>query len=43
MPEGIDRETLDERSAWISDICKQEGFRFCPRLHVLLYGNRRGT
>jgi 7-carboxy-7-deazaguanine synthase len=43
MPEGIDRETLEARSAWISDICKQEGFRFCPRLHVLLYGNRRGT
>jgi len=43
MPEGVDKETLDARSAWISDICKQEGFRFCPRLHVLLYGNRRGT
>jgi 7-carboxy-7-deazaguanine synthase len=43
MPEGIDEETLNARSAWISDICKQEGFRFCPRLHVLLYGNRRGT
>jgi 7-carboxy-7-deazaguanine synthase len=43
MPEGIDEETLNARSAWISDICKQEGFRFCPRLQVLLYGNRRGT
>lgn len=43
MPEGIDSATLDERSGWISDICKEEGFRFCPRLHVLLYGNRRGT
>jgi 7-carboxy-7-deazaguanine synthase len=43
MPEGVDRATLDARSAWISDICKQEGFRFCPRLHVLLYGNQRGT
>lgn len=43
MPEGTDRATQDERAAWVSDICKQEGFRFCPRLHVLLYGNRRGT
>ncbi|HEX4056238.1 MAG TPA: 7-carboxy-7-deazaguanine synthase QueE [Tepidisphaeraceae bacterium] len=43
MPEGTDRATLDARSAWVSDICKQEAFRFCPRLHVLLYGNRRGT
>jgi hypothetical protein len=43
MPEGTDRQTLEARSAWVSDICKQEGFRFCPRLQVLLYGNRRGT
>ncbi len=43
MPEGIDVGTLGERGAWISEICKCEGFRFCPRLHVLLYGNRRGT
>jgi 7-carboxy-7-deazaguanine synthase len=43
MPEGIDGKTLEGRSGWISDVCKQEGFRFCPRLHVMLYGNRRGT
>jgi 7-carboxy-7-deazaguanine synthase len=43
MPEGIDRGTLEERSGWVSDICKREGFRFCPRLHILWWGNRRGT
>jgi 7-carboxy-7-deazaguanine synthase len=43
MPEGVDAETLASRSGWISDICKREGFRFCPRLHILMYGNRRGT
>jgi 7-carboxy-7-deazaguanine synthase len=43
MPEGIDRQTLEARSGWLGEICKTEGFRFCPRLHVLLYGNRRGT
>jgi 7-carboxy-7-deazaguanine synthase len=43
MPEGIDAATLQARSAWIGEICKREGFRFCPRLHVLLYGNTRGT
>jgi 7-carboxy-7-deazaguanine synthase len=43
MPEGTDRETLDARSGWISEVCKREGYRFCPRLHVMLYGNRRGT
>jgi 7-carboxy-7-deazaguanine synthase len=43
MPEGIDIQTLNQRAGWVSEICKREGFRFCPRLHVQLYGNRRGT
>jgi 7-carboxy-7-deazaguanine synthase len=43
MPEGTDAQTLTERGAWVSEICKRTGFRFCPRLHVHLYGNRRGT
>ena len=43
MPEGIDREVLRERSVWLAEICKAEGFRFSPRLHVDLYGNLRGV
>jgi 7-carboxy-7-deazaguanine synthase len=42
MPEGTDAEVLRERALWLAEICKQEGFRFSPRLHVDLYGNRRG-
>lgn len=43
MPEGTDAATLGERSLWVAELCRAGGFRFCPRLHVLLYGNRRGT
>jgi len=43
MPEGIDRDVLRERSLWLAEICKDEGFRFSPRLHVELYGNQRGV
>ena len=43
MPEGADRERLRERSVWLAEICKEEGFRFSPRLHVDLYGNQRGV
>ena len=43
MPEGTDREVLRERGAWLAEICKQEGFRFSPRLHVDLWGNQRGV
>ena len=43
MPEGVDASTLHERALWIAEICKQEGFRFSPRLHIDLWGNRRGV
>lgn len=43
MPEGTDAATLSDRAGWLSEECKRTGFRFCPRLHVALYGNRRGT
>jgi len=43
MPEGIETAVLRERSLWLAEIAKREGFRFSPRLHVDLYGNRRGT
>lgn len=43
MPEGTDVATLQSRVTWISELCKQRGFRYCPRLHVEMYGNRRGT
>jgi len=43
MPEGTDAETILERSRWLVEICKEKGFRFSPRLQILLFGNRRGT
>jgi len=43
MPEGIDAKTLASRSAWLVEICKREGFRFCPRLQIELFGHTRGT
>ena len=42
MPEGVDASVLRERSLWLAEIAKREGFRFSPRLHVDLWGNRRG-
>lgn len=43
MPEGTDRDTLRDRGEWIVEICKQRGYRFSPRLHVDLWGARRGV
>jgi 7-carboxy-7-deazaguanine synthase len=43
MPQGITREDLDKKSKWLVELCKEEGFRYCPRLHIDLYGNTLGT
>jgi 7-carboxy-7-deazaguanine synthase len=43
MPEGIDAQTLSSRSPWLIEICQREGFRFCPRLQIELFGHTRGT
>jgi 7-carboxy-7-deazaguanine synthase len=43
MPEGTERDRLRERALWIADVCKREGFRFSPRLHVDLWGDKRGV
>jgi 7-carboxy-7-deazaguanine synthase len=43
MPEGTSVGVLDERGPWVAELCKQHGYRFSPRLHVYLYGNKRGT
>ena len=43
MPEGTTPEALRERAPWLTEICKREGFRYSPRLHIDLWGNRRGV
>lgn len=43
MPEGTRPEVLQERSQWLAEICKREGYRYSPRLHVDLWGDKRGV
>lgn len=43
MAEGADPEVLRERGRWLAEICKREGFRFTPRLHIELWGHQRGV
>ena len=43
MPEGTSRSVVAERSLWLVDLCKAEGFRFSPRLHIDLWGDKRGV
>jgi 7-carboxy-7-deazaguanine synthase len=43
MPEGITQEALRSRQTWLVDVCKRTGWRYSPRLHIDLFGNKRGT
>jgi 7-carboxy-7-deazaguanine synthase len=43
MPEGTDPTVLRDRSLWLAEECKRRGWRYSPRLHVDLWGNRRGV
>ena len=43
QPEAVRRDDLIERSPWVVEACKRHGFGFSPRLHVLLWGAKRGV
>jgi 7-carboxy-7-deazaguanine synthase len=43
MPEGRTAEALQAKGAWLAEACTARGFRFSTRLHILLWGDRRGT
>src|SRR5438309_75803 len=36
-------EALRAKAGWLGELCKARGYRYAPRLHVELYGNKRGT
>jgi organic radical activating enzyme len=43
QPEGLRAEDLAARTPWLVEACKAHGFQFSPRLHVLIWGARRGV
>lgn len=43
MPEGTERLRLPAAYARLTPVCLQRGFRLGPRLHIEIFGHRRGT
>ncbi len=43
MPEGLTDAALRERALTLAELCMREGFRLSPRLHVWLWGAKRGV
>ena len=42
MPQCTTEEEFKVKSKWLIERCKVNGIRFCPRIQVMIYGNRKG-
>ena len=42
-PRGSRNRRLSRKALWIVELCQKYHYRFTPRLHIQLFGNRRGT
>jgi 7-carboxy-7-deazaguanine synthase len=42
MPEGVTTPSAEAKQ-WLVAECLARGYRYCPRLHIELFGNTRGT
>ena len=43
MPEGINPNQLKQRQLWLFDICKKNNIKYTDRLHVQIFGEKRGV
>lgn len=43
MPEGRTTEELDQCAPWLAEVCRDLGYRFSDRLHIRLWGDKRGV
>jgi 7-carboxy-7-deazaguanine synthase len=43
MPQGTASSQMREKGAWIADVCRQNGFNYSHRIHIELWGSKRGV
>ena len=43
MPMAIDVSTMRSKAEWIIAYAQPRGYRYCPRMQLEWYGNKRGT
>ena len=43
MPQALTAEEVLSKSRWLVEVCKAHGYGYSPRLHILLWGARRGV
>jgi len=43
MPEGMTAKTLEVNRLWLAEYCIDQGYNFTDRLHIIIYGDKRGV
>ena len=43
MPQGRAAEETQPKMQWLADICRDKGYRYSPRLHIDIWGEKRGV
>jgi organic radical activating enzyme len=43
MPEGTTPEQLKQRQLWLLEVCKKYNFKYTDRLHIRIFGDKRGV
>jgi 7-carboxy-7-deazaguanine synthase len=43
MPQALTAEEVLQKSRWVVEECKARGYGYSPRLHILLWGAKRGV
>ena len=43
MPEGKTHEEISSKAPFVVDMCKRYGFRYSTRLHIDIWGNKKGV
>jgi 7-carboxy-7-deazaguanine synthase len=43
MPQGITANSLREKQQWLIEVCKEYGFNYTDRIHIHVYGDKRGV
>lgn len=43
MPQGTSKEQFDQKSEWMIELCKKYNWRFTDRLHIRVWGSKKGV
>jgi hypothetical protein len=43
MPQALTADEVLTKSRWLVEECKVRGYGYSPRLHILLWGAKRGV